>query len=94
MKILYIERKGKMLNTLEKYHIYTLTTQRLQMNEVLAATYNPIYDTLMKINSNTHNPTHSTTPYPPPHPTILLCPPSILLSHFPFPSPSTNILRQ
>jgi hypothetical protein len=38
MKLLHIERKGKMLNTIEKYHIHKLTTQRLQMNEALADT--------------------------------------------------------
>jgi hypothetical protein len=40
MEILHIERKGKMLNALEIYHIYRLTKQRLQMNEALKDTYN------------------------------------------------------
>jgi hypothetical protein len=73
MEIPYIERKGKVLNALESYHIYRLTTQKLQMNEALTDTYNPIY-ILIKTNLNTHNPTHSRT-LNPPHPTPILCPP-------------------
>jgi hypothetical protein len=67
-----------MLNALESYHIYRMTKQRLQMNEALTDTYNPIYDVLTKTNSNTHNPTHSRTLYPPhitpPPPSISLYP--------------------
>jgi hypothetical protein len=67
------------------------------MNEALRDTYNPIYDILIKINSNIHNPTHSRTLYPlptllHPHP-ILLCPPSTGFPH-PFPSHAANILRK
>ncbi|PNF35966.1 hypothetical protein B7P43_G03548 [Cryptotermes secundus] len=50
MEILHIEKKGKMLNTLESFHIYELTKQNLQMNEALTDSYNPIYDILIKIN--------------------------------------------
>jgi hypothetical protein len=50
MKILHVERKWKMLNSLENYHIYKLTKQRLQINEALTDTYNPIYDILIKTN--------------------------------------------
>jgi hypothetical protein len=42
MKILHIEKKGRMLNILESYHIYELTKQKLQMNEALTDNYNPI----------------------------------------------------
>ena len=50
MEILHIEKKGKMLNTLESFHIYELTKQNLQMNEALTDSYNPIYDILIKTN--------------------------------------------
>ncbi|PNF39362.1 hypothetical protein B7P43_G18159, partial [Cryptotermes secundus] len=50
MKILHIEKKGKMLNTLESFHIYELTKQNLQMNEALTDSYNQIYDILIKTN--------------------------------------------
>jgi hypothetical protein len=33
MKILQVERKGKMLDTLEHFYIYNITKQGLQMNE-------------------------------------------------------------
>jgi hypothetical protein len=48
MKILQIEKKSRMLNVLESYHIYELTKQKLQMNEALTDTYNPIYDIVIK----------------------------------------------
>jgi hypothetical protein len=35
MKILKIEKKGKHLNTLEKYHIYKTSKDGLQMNDTL-----------------------------------------------------------
>jgi hypothetical protein len=56
-----------MLNSLENYYIHMLTKQGLQMTEALTDPYNPIYDILIKANSNTHNPTHPRTLYPPPH---------------------------
>jgi hypothetical protein len=82
MKMLYVERKGQMPNTLENYcvcvYIYMVIKQGLQMNEALTDTYNPVFDILIKANSNTHNPpTHKTQPIPgpstpltpfPPHP--------------------------
>jgi hypothetical protein len=69
MKILHVERKGQMLDTLENYYIYTITRQGLQMNETSTSTYmyNPIYEFLTKANSNIKNPTHSRTFYQPPH---------------------------
>jgi hypothetical protein len=63
MGILHIDKKGRMLNALESYHIYELTKQNLQMNEALTDNYNPIYDTLIKIKSNTWNLTHSSIKY-------------------------------
>jgi hypothetical protein len=47
MEILHIEKKGRMLNALESYHIYELTKQNLQMNEALTDSYNQIYNTLI-----------------------------------------------
>jgi hypothetical protein len=48
MRILHVERKGKMLYALEKYHIYTLTEQGIQINETSTNVYNPIYEFLAK----------------------------------------------
>jgi hypothetical protein len=50
MKILHVERKGQMLDTLENYYTYTITRQGVQMNETSTSTYNPIYDYLTKAN--------------------------------------------
>jgi hypothetical protein len=83
MEILHIERKGKMLNALESYHIYKLAEQRLQMNEAVTDNYNPIYDVLIKTNSNTRNPTHFSIFYPPPPPSTTLAPASPILFSFP-----------
>jgi hypothetical protein len=40
MKILHVERKGQMLDTLENYYTYPITRQGLQMNETPTSTYN------------------------------------------------------
>jgi DNA topoisomerase VI subunit B len=60
-----VERKGQIVNTLENY-IYVATKQGIWMNEALTDTYNPIFDILIKANSNTHNPQHTTQPIPEP----------------------------
>jgi hypothetical protein len=45
MEIMKIERKGKHLNTLEKYHIlvYKISKEGIHMNDIHDETYNPIY---------------------------------------------------
>jgi hypothetical protein len=48
MKILHVEKKGKMLDTLENYHIYTITKQGLQINEMSTSVYKPIHEFLIK----------------------------------------------
>jgi hypothetical protein len=44
MEGMEVERKGKHLNTLEKYHIYRLSRSRLHMNDAHVDTYNPIFE--------------------------------------------------
>jgi hypothetical protein len=58
MEILHLEKKGRMLNALESYHIYELKKQNLQMNEALTDSYNPIYDTLITIYPSIRSPDH------------------------------------
>jgi hypothetical protein len=58
MEILHLEKKGRMLNALESYHIYELTKQNLQMNKALTDIYNPIYDKLITIYPNFRSPNH------------------------------------
>jgi hypothetical protein len=46
MKIIPTGRKGKHLNTLEKYHIYEVSNKNLHMNDTNIDTYNPIFEEL------------------------------------------------
>jgi hypothetical protein len=39
-------RKGKHLNTLEKYHIYEVSKKNLHTNDTNIDTYNPIFEEL------------------------------------------------
>jgi hypothetical protein len=46
MDIIRKEKKGKHLNTLEKYHIHKISKDNLQMDDAYNDTYNPIFETL------------------------------------------------
>jgi hypothetical protein len=50
MKVLKTEKKGKHLNTLEKYHIYKTSKEGLQMNDTYIDTHNPIFEVIQEIN--------------------------------------------
>jgi hypothetical protein len=52
MKILHIEKKGKMLDTYEKFHIHEISKQNIQLNNNFAETYNPIYDLIIATYQN------------------------------------------
>jgi hypothetical protein len=43
MDILHIERRGPLMNTLERFHIYSFSKENLQMNDTYADTHNPIH---------------------------------------------------
>jgi hypothetical protein len=51
MKIMKIENKGNHLNTLEKYHIYKVGRNRLDMNDTYIDVYNPVFETLQELNN-------------------------------------------
>jgi hypothetical protein len=51
MEVMEVERKGKHLNTLEKYHIYKLSRSRLHMNDTHIDTYNPIFEPLQVLDT-------------------------------------------
>jgi hypothetical protein len=55
MKILHIEKKGQMLDTYERFHIYEISKQNLQLNDNYAEIYNPIYNTIISTYQNTQN---------------------------------------
>jgi hypothetical protein len=42
-------RKGRHLNTLEKYHIYKISSNNLRMNDTHIETHNPIFQTLHEL---------------------------------------------
>jgi hypothetical protein len=71
MKVLYIKKKGPKLNTLERFYIrvYDMTKRGLQMNNTFTDMHNPIFDILIKtqtqITPSHHHPQHQspTTPY-------------------------------
>jgi hypothetical protein len=53
MDVIKTEKKGKHLNTLEKYHVYKISKDRLKMSYTYISTYNPIFETPDQI-AHTH----------------------------------------
>jgi hypothetical protein len=49
MDIIKTERKGKYLNTLEKYYIHRIRKDNLHMNDTHINTYNPIFELLNEL---------------------------------------------
>jgi hypothetical protein len=43
--------KGKHLNTLEKYHIYKMSKDRLHMNDTYINTNNPLFEVMQELNT-------------------------------------------
>jgi hypothetical protein len=66
MEIMEMGKKGKYLNTLEKYHIYRTSKENMHLNDISTEVYNPIYEELKYIRKNTRN-TIQTPPTPTPH---------------------------
>jgi len=51
MEILHITKKGSMMNTLERFHIYNITRLDNQINDKCTVAYNAIFDTIIYKNS-------------------------------------------
>jgi hypothetical protein len=49
MEIMKTERKGRHLNTLERYYIYKASKDKIQMNDTNIDIYNPIFEALHNI---------------------------------------------
>jgi hypothetical protein len=49
MEIMEAGKKGKYLNTLEKYHIHRNSKENTHINNISTETYNPIFEELNKI---------------------------------------------
>jgi hypothetical protein len=72
MDILHIERKGQLMNTWDRFHIYKLSSNKLQLNDTYTDTHNPIFN-LMKNHCNWKINT-TPTPLSPPTPSHSLLP--------------------
>jgi hypothetical protein len=51
MEIITTGKKGKHLNTLERYYIYKTNKENIQMNDTYIETHNPIFQTLHEMNT-------------------------------------------
>jgi hypothetical protein len=52
MKALKTQRKGKHLNTLERYYIYKMRKNGTQMNDACIDTNNPIFEIIQEKNNS------------------------------------------
>ena len=48
MDVVHYAKKGRMMDTLEKFHIYEVTQRDIQINDKLTIQRNPIFDTLVR----------------------------------------------
>jgi len=56
MEVIHIKKKGKMLNTLEKFYIYKETKLGKQINDKLTIQSNQIYEVIIQQNSHRRRP--------------------------------------
>jgi hypothetical protein len=50
-EVLKTEKKGKHLNTLEKYHLYKRNKDGLRMNDTYIDTHDPIFEVIQELNN-------------------------------------------
>jgi hypothetical protein len=60
MEIIKTERKGKHVNTLERYHIYKISKEGIHMNNMHDETYNPIFDDIYRKDTRRHHTQYKT----------------------------------
>jgi hypothetical protein len=70
--LLPIERKGQLMNTWERFHIYKLSSNILELNNTYTDIYNPIFNPIQnhcnwKINTDTPQPFPHSIPPPQPN---------------------------
>jgi hypothetical protein len=53
LKILYKNKKGRLLNTVEQFYIYINTKQNSHLNNLYSDSFNPIYNTLLSYTNST-----------------------------------------
>jgi hypothetical protein len=49
LEVLYIGKKGRTLDTHEKFHIYEISKHNLQLNDNFVEMTNPIYDVVLNL---------------------------------------------
>jgi hypothetical protein len=64
MDILHFGKKGPQLNTLERFYIHNLCTQKLQINDTYTDTYNPIFNLIQRHITHNNKPLTKTPPPP------------------------------
>jgi hypothetical protein len=62
LEVFHTEMERQLLNTLERFHIYKLSKQTLQMNDIFSIKNHPIFTVILQ----TH-PSENTTQGNPPH---------------------------
>jgi hypothetical protein len=60
LDILHIEKKGPLKNTLERFHIYKLSQENMQLNDTYTDIHNPIFNLITNY--------YKKIPYQPPTP--------------------------
>jgi hypothetical protein len=58
MKIVYIKKKGKLINTLERFYIYDETKKSDQISDKNTVQQNVIFDTILQASTDRGYPTH------------------------------------
>jgi hypothetical protein len=58
MKTVYITKKGKLMNTLERFYIYDETKTNNQINDKNMVQQNIIFDTILQASTDRGHPTH------------------------------------
>jgi hypothetical protein len=53
MKPLHIEKKGQMLDIYDRFYVYEIMKQKLQLNDNYTEVHNPIYNTVISTYQNT-----------------------------------------
>jgi hypothetical protein len=51
MEIITTGKKGRHLNTLERYYIYKTNKENILMNDTRTETYNPIFQAIQELNT-------------------------------------------
>jgi hypothetical protein len=81
MGALDIKRKGQLIDTMERLHIYDLSRQKQQLNDTFTHLHNPVFDLWIK---HAH---HNNKEHPPSHHT------STLLTELHNPTPEHHVTR-